>query len=104
MEHTDVAISIAGSAVKSSEVRNSASRVALPPTNCAITAAAQIIVVAIDRVMFPNATRCRKPRNWSGQAAVSRPEVVAARLTSLTAAGAVFRRFQLDGRQVNSQT
>ena len=66
-EQTDVAISIAGSAVKSSEVRNSASRVALPPTNCAVTAAAQIIVVTMDRVMFPNATRRRKPRNRAWQ-------------------------------------
>ena len=40
MEHTDVAMSMAGSAVKSSEVRNSASRVALPLTNWAVTAAA----------------------------------------------------------------
>ncbi len=49
MEHIDVAMSIAGSAVTCSEVRKSASRVALPPTNSAVTAAAQIIAVVIAR-------------------------------------------------------
>ena len=51
IEHTDVAISIVGSAVKSIEVRNSASRVALPLTNCAVTAAAQNIAVRVERVV-----------------------------------------------------
>ena len=46
IEQADVAMSIAGSAVKSSEVRNSASRVALPATNCAVTAAAQSVAVS----------------------------------------------------------
>ena len=49
MEHTELAIIIAGSVVKSSEVRNSASRVALPLTNCAVTAAEQSIAIAIVR-------------------------------------------------------
>ena len=51
MENTEVAMSIAGSAVKSSEVRNSASRVALPLTNWALTAAAQSMAVIIGRGM-----------------------------------------------------
>ena len=37
IEKIEVAISIIGSAVTSSEVRNNASRVAFPPTNCAVT-------------------------------------------------------------------
>src|SRR4051812_15212142 len=48
IEKTDVAITIVGSAVKSSDARNSASRVALPPMNCAVTAPAQIIAVTIE--------------------------------------------------------
>src|SRR3954447_4976635 len=43
IEHSEVASSIDGSAVRSSEVRNNASRTALPLTNCAVTAAARII-------------------------------------------------------------
>ena len=46
---TEVAISIVGSAVKSSDVRNSASRVALPPTNWAVTAPAHSMVARIER-------------------------------------------------------
>ena len=44
-----MAITIAGSAVKFSEARKSASRVALPATNCAVTAPAQTIAVIIER-------------------------------------------------------
>ncbi len=46
-EQTDVAISIAGRAVKSSDVRNRASRVAFPLMNWAVTAAAHNIAVNI---------------------------------------------------------
>ena len=49
IEHTDVAISIIGNDLTSTEVRNNASRVALPPTNPAVKVAAQSIVVVIDR-------------------------------------------------------
>src|SRR5262245_31903247 len=45
----DAATSIVGSAVKSSDARNSASRVAFPLTSCAVTTAAQAIAVAIER-------------------------------------------------------
>ena len=45
MEKMDVAMTIAGSAVTSSLARNSASRAALAPTNCAVTRAAQMIAV-----------------------------------------------------------
>ena len=55
IEQTEVASSIAGSAVKSSEVRNSASRMALPVTNCAVTAAALSIAATTDRDL---ALRC----------------------------------------------
>ena len=48
IEKADVAISIIGSAVASSEVRNKASRVAFPLMNCAITAAAQHIAMNVD--------------------------------------------------------
>jgi len=48
IEKTDVAMSIIGSAVASSEVRNRASRVAFPLMNCAITAAAQHIAMNVD--------------------------------------------------------
>ena len=48
-EHAEVAMSIIGSVVTASEVRNSASRVALPPTNCAVTEAAQSIAIIIER-------------------------------------------------------
>jgi hypothetical protein len=48
MEKTDVAMSIAGSAVASREVRNKASRVAFPPMNCAMTAAAEHIAMNVD--------------------------------------------------------
>ena len=41
-------MSIIGSAVASSEVRNKASRVAFPLMNCAITAAAQHIAMNVD--------------------------------------------------------
>ena len=49
IETTEVAMSIAGSAVKLSEVKNRASRVALPLTRLAVTDAAQTIVTVIDR-------------------------------------------------------
>ena len=68
IEHTDVAINIAGSALKSSEVRNNASRVALPPTNWAVTAAAHAIAVRIERPVLDMSWICYatnpvKPRN-----------------------------------------
>ena len=68
IEQTDVAINMAGSALKSSEVRNNASRVALPPTNWAVTAAAQAMAVRIDRVVVDMSQSCYatnpvKPRN-----------------------------------------
>ena len=49
IETTEVAMSIAGRAVKLSEVKNRASRVALPLTRLAVTDAAQTIVTVIDR-------------------------------------------------------
>src|SRR5437762_8132008 len=49
IEQTDVAMSIIGSAVKSRDVRNSASRVALPLTNCAVTTAEQRSAVVNER-------------------------------------------------------
>ena len=49
IDDTDVAMSIVGSAVKAKEVRKSASRVAFPPTNCAVTAAAQSMAISIGR-------------------------------------------------------
>ena len=49
IEHTDVATSIAGSAVISRVVRNKASRVALPPTNSAETTAAASAAISIER-------------------------------------------------------
>ena len=49
IDEIEVAMSIAGSAVTSTALRNRASRVALPPTNCAVTAAAQSIAVSIER-------------------------------------------------------
>src|SRR5215510_5436888 len=48
IEKTEVAMSIIGSAVGSSDVRNKASRVAFPLINCAITAAAQHIAMSVD--------------------------------------------------------
>ncbi len=71
IEQTDVAINIAGSALKSSEVRNNASRVALPPTNWAVTAAAQAMAVRIDRVVVDMSQSCYatnpvKPRKREG--------------------------------------
>ena len=49
----DVAISIMGSAVAPSDVRNKASRVAFPLTNCAVTAAAQHIAMRVERDLEP---------------------------------------------------
>src|SRR5258705_936352 len=49
IEQIEVAISIVGSAVTLSALRNSASRVALPATNWAVTAAAHSIAIHIDR-------------------------------------------------------
>src|SRR5690348_7371340 len=49
IEKADAAISIVGSAVKLSEVRKSASLVALAPTRSAVIAAAQSIAIVIDR-------------------------------------------------------
>ena len=49
IETAAVAITIAGSDVTSRFARKSASRVALPATNCAITAAAQTIAVITAR-------------------------------------------------------
>ncbi len=51
IETTEVAMSMLGSALKSSDVRNNASRVALPLTNWALTAAAQSMAVVIERGM-----------------------------------------------------
>src|SRR3954463_14447272 len=48
-DNTAVATTAAGRAVKSSDARKSASRTALPPTNCAITAPEHSIAVSIDR-------------------------------------------------------
>src|SRR6185436_11404359 len=48
IETADVAMTIVGSAVKPREARNSASRVALPPTNCAVTAPAPSMAVTIE--------------------------------------------------------
>src|SRR5688500_14152927 len=45
MEKIDVAITIAGSEVTSTWARNSASRAALPPTNCAVTTPAPMMAV-----------------------------------------------------------
>ena len=47
----EVAISIIGSAVTSSELRNNASRVAFPPTNCAVTDAAQHMAMRVERAL-----------------------------------------------------
>src|SRR5688500_10084887 len=67
-EHTDVATSMAGSAVKSSEVRKSASRVALPATHWADTAAAPSIAALFEgESLIPdNATRPVDSRNCGG--------------------------------------
>ena len=46
MENIAVAITISGSEVTSICARNSASRAALPATNCAVTTAAQIVAVS----------------------------------------------------------
>src|SRR5215470_10318936 len=48
MEKTDVAMSIIGNAVASSDDRNRASRVAFPLMNCAVTDAAQHMAMNID--------------------------------------------------------
>ena len=74
IEHSEGAISIAGNADRSSDVRNSASRTAFPLTNWAVTAAAPIIAGTTDAdVPFVsmrfshspagNATYGPKPRN-----------------------------------------
>jgi hypothetical protein len=52
IEQSDVAMSIVGRAVKPSEVRKSASRVALPLTNCAVKAAAHREAVIRERVIL----------------------------------------------------
>ncbi len=46
MEKMEVAMTIAGSEVTSSSARNSASRAALPATNCAVTRPAQMMAVS----------------------------------------------------------
>src|SRR5213594_1338527 len=74
IEHTEVATSIAGSAERSREVRNNASRTAFPLTNWAVTAAAPIIAATTDPGLLlismasvvpssaSNATNGAKPR------------------------------------------
>jgi hypothetical protein len=65
----EVAISIIGSAVTSSELRNNASRVAFPPTNCAVTDAAQHMAMRVERALdvmtwlLTNASYRRESRN-----------------------------------------
>jgi hypothetical protein len=49
IEKIEVAMSIIGSDAAPSDVRNNASRVALPPMNCAVTAAAQPIAISVER-------------------------------------------------------
>jgi hypothetical protein len=49
IEQAEVATSISGSDVKSNDARNRASRVALPLTNCAVTAPEQNIAVISHR-------------------------------------------------------
>ena len=64
MEQIEVATSIAGRAVKSSAVRNNASRVALPLMNCAVTMAAQNMAVRM--VIAGNASAGAETRSgWS---------------------------------------
>jgi hypothetical protein len=68
IEKIEVAMSIIGSAVASSEVRNRASRVAFPLMNCAMTAAAQHIVMNVDwdldlMTLFSNASPGCNSRN-----------------------------------------
>src|SRR5579862_4210347 len=67
MEHTDVAISIVGSAETSTDVKKRASRAALPPTKPAVSVAAASMVVMRERdeeaIIPRNATLTPKPRS-----------------------------------------
>src|SRR4051812_48801983 len=74
IEHSDVASSIAGRAVRSSEVRNSASLTALPLTNCAVTAVAPTIAATtgldccVMRMVIPVALRRATRNHGCGEA------------------------------------